>query len=72
MEPGLQKLLEANNNDRRAVLRKLIEDNCMTQAEAAEYIGVNKNAVEHWLQGRRSVPKYAILPLWRNLPANGL
>jgi DNA-binding transcriptional regulator YiaG len=32
----------------------------LTQKEAAELIGVTVKAVEHWEQGRRAVPQYAI------------
>jgi len=32
----------------------------LTQRQAAELIGVTPGAVEHWEQGRRTVPQYAI------------
>lgn len=61
-----------SGHDRKTLLRQLIEANNFTQPEAAEYIGVQKAAVEHWLQGRRSVPKYAILPLQRRLDGDSV
>jgi transcriptional regulator with XRE-family HTH domain len=44
----------------KAELRRLIEKAGISQREAAEKIGVTKAAVEHWLAGRRPVPKYAV------------
>jgi transcriptional regulator with XRE-family HTH domain len=38
-------------------LRKFLDRHGLSQRELSELIGVTKPAVDHWLSGRRDVPK---------------
>jgi DNA-binding transcriptional regulator YiaG len=61
-DAGWEALSEDDDEEdhRRQELRDLIAAAGMTQAAAAEYIGVSEKALQHWLGGRRAVPQYAI------------
>lgn len=48
-----------------AEFQSLRKSRGLTQRQAAELIGVTVKAVEHWEQGRRTVPQYAVNALSR-------